>query len=163
MVVVDDSPRRRTMKVVNHEEFKNFLAYVWRHFLRVVEVGENLDILLIQVKLQHEHSSLMDKECSRGRCKKNVAVTYRVVKFFNRKRDIVSEMWSNYVNEERLLVAPPAGNYEDTSTRVPGARVVASFIQYFVRKWCHIRHRTVTKDLMDLLEGMVLLKIDHDC
>ena len=26
MVVVDDSPRRRTMNVFNHEEFKNFPA-----------------------------------------------------------------------------------------------------------------------------------------
>ena len=97
-----------------------------------MEVGEKIDILLLQGSLRHKHFLFMDKESSRGHQKDNVAFTEQVVQLLNRKRDIISEVWRNSVNEERLLVAPPPGNYEDKSTRVPRERVVDSFILYFI-------------------------------
>ena len=55
------------------------------------------------------------------------------MQFLNRNREIFSELWRKYVNEERLIFAPLVGNYEDKSTIFPRARVMASVIQYFVR------------------------------
>ena len=66
------------------------------------------------------------------------------------------------MNEEKLLVAFPAGNYEDNSTIVPRARVVASVIQSFVREQRHIHHRTVAKAMINLFEGMGFIKIDRN-
>ena len=80
MVVFDDPPRRRTMKVVNHEEFKNLLSYVRRYQSHVVEVGESINILLLQGRLQHDNLLLMEKELSRGRRKEDAAATQQVVR-----------------------------------------------------------------------------------
>ena len=66
------------------------------------------------------------------------------------------------MNEYILIIALPAGNYEDNSTMVPKARVVASVIQYFVRERRHIHHHTVAKDIMDFMEGMGFIKVDRD-
>ena len=66
------------------------------------------------------------------------------------------------MNEEILFVALTTGNYEDNSTIVPRVRVVASVIQYFVRERRHIRHQTVSKEMMNLLEVMGFIKIDRN-
>ena len=65
------------------------------------------------------------------------------------------------MNEERLLVAPPEGKYEDKSTIVPMEQVVASVIHYFVIERRHIRHHTVANDTMIFLEGIGFIGIDR--
>ena len=75
------------MKVVNHMEFKKFLAYAKRRHLRVMEVSEKLNIILLQGRLRNGHFLLIEKERSRGPRKDNAAATDRVVQLLNRKRD----------------------------------------------------------------------------
>ena len=89
IVVINDYPRRCTVKLVNHEDFKNFLDYVRRIILHVVEVGEKLDLLLLQGGMQHKHFMLVNKECIRGCWKENMAATDWVVQLLNMKRYIV--------------------------------------------------------------------------
>ena len=46
---------------------------------------------------------------------------------------------------------------------MPIVLVMASVIQYFVRERRYIRHHTIAKDTMDLLEGMGFIEIEHNC
>ena len=95
MVVVDYSPRRHTMKVVNHEELKYFLDYVRIHCSRVVKVGEKLNVILLQGSMRQAYFLLMEKEYSIAHWKENTMAMERVVQLLNRKRDIVYEVWRN--------------------------------------------------------------------
>ena len=59
MVAVGYSPIRHTMKLVNHDDFNNLLDFLQWCFSRMVEVGENIDVLLLQGRLQHDHFLFM--------------------------------------------------------------------------------------------------------
>ena len=73
----------------------------------------------------------MDKDHSIGRRKENAAATERVVQLINRNRDIVSEVWRNYVIEGRLLVAPPVKNYEDKSIDILHTMLMMKLIMIY--------------------------------
>ena len=92
---------------------------------------------------------------------KNAKATERVADLLGRKKDLVAEVWSSYVNDIPLTVAKPCGNYRVKNTRVPRARGVASMVQSFLRSRREIRQRTVAKDVMDFLHGCGFITVDR--
>ena len=127
----------------------------------MVSMGEKLDILLLQGKIRYEHWE-RQKVLSPGRKVANAAATERVASLLGRKKDLVTEVWRDYVNEKPLSVANPKGNYRLKSTRVPRARSVATIVQNFFRKRRQICQRTVAKDVMDFLDGCGFITIDRE-
>jgi len=104
----------------------------------------------------------MQKIVSAGRMVVNAAATEQVADLLGRKKDLVAEVWRDYVNGTSLYVATVRGNYRLKSTRVPRACAVATMVQHFVREWRQIRQRTVAKDVMDFLDGSGFITVDRE-
>ena len=153
---------KKTMKTVDEAALKALKEYVRKNRSAVVSKDEQLDILLLQGKLRYEHEE-RQKIMGTGRKARNAAATARVSDLLGRKKDLVAEVWSSYVNGIPLSVANPAGNYRLKSTRVPRARGVAKMVQAFVRQRRQIRQRTVAKDVMDFLDGCGFISVDRIC
>ena len=151
----------KTLKIMDKDEWISLKDYVKKRRQPVVSIGEKLDILLLQGKIRYEHSE-RQKIVSAGRKVANAAATERVADLLGRKKDLVAEVWRDYVNGKSLSVANVRGNYRLKSTRVPRARAVATMVQHFVRERRQTRQRTVAKDIMDFLDGVGFITVDHE-
>lgn len=96
-----------------------------------------------------------------GRKVQNAAATTRVAELPERKKDLVSKVWSNYVNCIPTSVTNAAGYYRLKSTPVLKAHEVANMVQLFVREQRQTRQRTVEKHVMDFLDGFGFITVDR--
>ena len=150
------------MRTVSLAEFSALKEYVRRNRSSVVTKEEKLDILMLQGSIRFEHGETQ-KALRRGRKAASAKATERVAEILGRKKDLVSDVWSSYINDIPLSIATPAGNYRLKSTRVPRARGVVNRVQMFVRERRQIRQRTVAKDVMSFLHDCGYITVDRSC
>ena len=98
------------MRTVSSAEFSALKEYVRRNRSSVVTKEEKLDILMLQGSIRFEHGELQ-KILNRGQKAASAKATERVANILGRKKDLVSDVWSSYVNDIPLSIANPAGNY----------------------------------------------------
>ena len=127
-----NTPRKK-MKVVEDADMEEVAAYVKKHRSSVVTLDAKLDILILQARLRHEHYT-KQKVLSPGRKSSKVEAASQVASYLMRKKETVSEIWSNYVNAgKQIQVSKPAGNYCRKSTHVPRVAGVINIVQKFVQ------------------------------
>jgi transposase len=151
---------KKKLKTVGPQEMDEIDKYVKTLRPNVVSIAEKLDILMLQGKIRFEHNE-RKKILSPGRKVANASATMRVASLLGRKKNLVAQVWSDYVNGIPFAVAQVKGNYRLKSTRVPRSRLLTSLVQRFVRERREIRQRTVAKDVMDFLDGLGFITVDR--
>lgn len=133
------------------EEYQEVIQYVKNRRPRSISVVEKLDILMLQGEIRRKFT-LQKAKLNANR--KNSAfsdASTKVATLLHRNRNIVSEVWHDYIRNKEFEMAALPGNRDSKPSFVPVTRCVVNEIQKLVRDNRAIRKRTVAQTVLDML------------
>lgn len=120
--------------------------------------GEKLDIILLYAKLKQENIEKKNK-IGKGRKSLCIDVHLRVASLLNRKAELVSKVWKEYI-ENQIVSLASAVHRPDRCSDLSGIAVLVD-VRHFIRERRETRVRTTAKDVMIFLKDSGRLDFDE--